>query len=447
MSDQGLRRGGVVAALCLISMLACGGDLYSEATAGRSQVVGAEYFGVHFHRLVLRPGEKAARTVWPTLPFGSVRFWDSTTRWADIAPKPGVWEFERLDTYVSNANIHKASALYVLGSTPRWVSKRPDERCPYGFGCAAEPVRMAHWEEYVRRVALRYGKSIDAFELWNEPSFSDFPQDRAEAVSFFSGHSADMLELARLARKALDETNPRARLATPGFKGGGQRHLERFLESGGGKYVQIIAYHFYSANAEEFARKILDVRAIMRRHGAEHLPLWNTESGFESWSEGESLPQGVKERLSNKGVGARSAQLLVLGAAAGLERFFYFAWDNDRSGMINRSGEHLRSYSAMEQVQKWLIGARMKGCASVSKDAVSCLGEINGQVFLVAWSDRPGEKIVAIPKGYEVANLAMLYPDDPAPLYRIHDDKMRVSLGVAPTRILFRQKNPSQEHK
>lgn len=428
---------GLALLLGVPSHAAIGGDIFAEATGGQSRVITPEYFGIHFHRLVLTPQEKAVRTTWPPLSFGSLRLSDSVTRWADVAPNPGQWEFDRLDTYVAAAQAHQTSVLYTLGSTPRWVSKRPEERCPYGFGCAAEPVRMAHWEEYVRRVAQRYRGLIETFELWNEPSFSDFPQDRAQPVAFFSGNAADMVEMARLARKALDETSPRARLATPGFLGGGQRHLDLFLGSGGKNYVQVIAYHFYASNAEEFVRKVLDVRAIVRRHGVDKLPLWNTESGFEIWPEGEPLPPGVKEHLDNAGVGARTAQMLVLGAAAGLERFYYFAWDNDRSGMVTRSGDRLPSYAAAARVQEWLIGARMMGCSSVSPGAVSCQGEIKQQPFLVAWSDRPGEQSIKLPRNYEVEGVDPLFPEGPSPSYAVRNGQLRLTLGMAPVRILL----------
>ncbi len=131
-------------------------DPYLDATAGREPFIDASYFGTHFHRLVLKPGEKNLRTNWPTSKIGSVRLWDSGTLWSEIATQPGQWKFDRIDSYVEQAFAHDAKVLYTLGGTPKWASARPNEKCPYGYGCAAEPVRMAHWEEYVRRVVQRY---------------------------------------------------------------------------------------------------------------------------------------------------------------------------------------------------------------------------------------------------------------------------------------------------
>ncbi|MDP2267122.1 MAG: hypothetical protein Q8J70_11270 [Thiobacillus sp.] len=429
-------------ALLATSRSSCGADVFAEATAGRNPTITPEYFGTHFHRLVLRPQENAVRTLWPDLRFGSVRFWDTTTRWADVAPKPGQWDFDRLDTYVGAANAHSASVLYTLGSTPRWASARPDERCSYGFGCAAEAVRLAHWEEYVRRVAQRYRGLIGAYELWNEPYFSDIARDRVQPAAFFSGSIANMVEMARAARRILDETSPGTILTTPGFVGETER-LDRFLGAGGKAYVQVVSYHMYSGGDEGFVRRVLEVREVMRRHGIERLPLWNTEQGIEVYPEGVPMPSYVRERLTRTEAAARMAQVLVLGAAAGLERFYYYAWDNEHSGMVTRRGEHLPAYEAMARVQDWLIGARMAGCASPNRGVVSCRVELDKQTFLIAWASQPGEHSLKLPDGMKPGGVETLLSTTLPPAYQVRRGFVQIALGSEPVRIaLDRQNQP-----
>lgn len=424
-------------ALLATSRSSAGADIFAEATAGHDRVITPAYFGTLFHRLVLDFDEKAVRTQWPSLTFGSVRFWDSGISWANVAPKPGQWNFDRMDVYVGEANTHNASALYTLGMTPSWASARPNERCPYGLGCAAEPVRLAHWEEYVRRVATRYKGLIEAFELWNEPYFSDLARDRIQPMAFFSGSLADMVEMARIARQVMDETSPGVILSTPGFVNGPDR-LDMFLGAGGKTYVQAIAYHFYSDDADRFIRQVLDVREIMRRHGVEKMPLWNTELGVEVEPENSPLPPGVTQRLTRIEAAARMAQYLVLGAAAGLERFYYYAWDNGRSGMVTSHGERLPAYDAMAQVQSWLIGSRMKGCASPSRGVVSCRGEASQQAFLIAWASQPGEQSLRLPQGMKVGQVeALLSNSTSPPAYRIEKGFIQINLRAEPVRIML----------
>lgn len=429
-------------ALLATSRSSCGADIFSDATAGHDRVITKEYFGTHFHRLVLDPGEKAVRTLWPSLGFGSVRLWDSGISWANVAPKPGQWDFARMDVYVGAASAHDASILYTLGSTPRWASARPDERCPYGSGCAAEPVRLAHWEEYVRRVAQRYKGLIGAFELWNEPNFSDLARDRVQPYAFYSGSLAKMVEMARTARQVLDETSPGTILTTPGFVNGPDR-LDMFLGAGGKAYVQAITYHFYSGDADQFIRQVLDVREIMHRHGVENMPLWNTELGVEVYPENSPLQPGVTKRLTRIEAAARMAQFLVLGAATGLERFYYYAWDNGHSGMVTSHGERLPAYDAMAQVQTWLIGSRMKGCASPSQGKVICQVESGKQAFLIAWANQSGVQSLKLPGGMTVSGVETLLSSTPAPAYQAQKGFVRIALGSEPVRIILdRQDQP-----
>jgi hypothetical protein len=355
-----------------------------------------------------------------------------------VAPKPGQWNFDRLDTYVSEAKVHDASVLYTLGSTPRWASARPAERCPYGLGCAAEPGRFAHWEEYVRRVAQRYRGRIDAYELWNEPYFSELARDRAQAYGFFSGNLANMVEMAGTARRILDETSPGTILTTPGFVNGPDR-LDMFLGAGGKAYVQAIAYHFYSQDADRFIHQVLEVREIMRRHGVEKLPLWNTELGVEVYPENSPLPPGVAKRLTRKDAAARMAQFLVLGAAAGLDRFYYYAWDNERSGVVTTRGEHLPAYEAMARIQDWLIGSRMKGCASSNPGVVYCRIEAGQQTFLIAWASQPGEQSLKLPEGMKVSGVETLLSGMPAPVHQFKRGFVQIALGPEPVRITLDQ--------
>lgn len=429
-------------ALLVTSRSSSAVDEFAEATLGQDRVITSAFFGIHFHRLVLKPEEDAVLTQWPGLKFGSVRFWDSGTSWADVAPKSGQWNFDRLDTYISAAKMHDASVLYTLGSTPRWASARPDERCPYGLGCAAESVRLAHWEEYVRRVAQRYKGVISAYELWNEPNFSDLARDRAQPYAFYSGSLATMVELARTARKILDETSPGTILATPGFVNGPDR-LDMFLGAGGKQYVQAIAYHFYSKDADRFVHQVLEVRKIMRRHGVESLPLWNTELGVEVHPQTSLLPPNANQTRTHQEAAARMAQFLVLGAAVGLDRFYYYAWDNERSGMVTTQGERLPAYEAMARIQDWLIGSRMQGCASPKQGVVNCRIESGQHIALIAWASQPGNQSLKLPDGMKVGGVTTLLSAMSVPAYRVQNGFVKIALGAEPVRItLVRQGQP-----
>lgn len=425
---------------CFSALLVCGAyaDVFRDATQGQGRDVQPGYFGMTFLGLVPLPSGQYPITIWPQPPlkFPAIRLWDTTTRWADIAPSPGQWKFERLDGFVDVAARHNAEVLYVLGSTPRWASARPDESCPYGMGCAAEPVRMAHWEEYVRRVALRYRGRIKAYELWNEPNVVDnFPSRSAMKGYFFTGSVAQLVEMARIARKVLDEIDPSAILTTPGIVNA-PIILDQFLSAGGGQYVQAVAYHFYSSSDADFARQVATIRSIMRRHGVGSLPLWNTEAGFHVYSQDKPFPVGT-QRLIRQEAAARMAQVLILGAAAGLDRFYYYAWEHRHMGLVAFNGEPLAGSEAMQKVQEWLVGSRLRECSAVNHEAVRCDGLVGGQRFAIAWANRPGNTTISLPPGWQIAQVEPLLGSDPIQAKTGRLGNVTLPLGSAPVRILF----------
>lgn len=374
------------------------------------EILGAGFFGIHFHRLQLSPGEQALQTVWPPLNFGMVRLWDSRTRWADLEPARGVWKFGRLDHYVSEAHAHGARVLYTLGSTPRWASARPDEPCSYGKGCAAEPRSMEDWREYVRVVARRYRGRICCYELWNEPKFSDIARDRGQQ-HFFTGSIADMVEMARIARQVLGEEDPSAMLLTPGFVNGADR-LDMFLSAGGGKYVQGIAYHFYAWNDENrMLNEIEAVRALMKKHGLQHLPLWSTETGVEVHESSNLLKRAFEPRITREEAAAMMVRQMVLNAFAGIDKYFYYAWDNEYSGMVDRTGRFHPSRDAMLLAQRWLLAAKPDRCDIEDGRPTVCWGEKDAKPFAIVWNPKTSDFIdVPLSKGLRIASRQAAVP-------------------------------------
>ena len=417
---------GLLAKVCFAIHL----DPYQEATYGREPVIDTSYFGTHFHRLVLNTGEKNLRTIWPASTIGTIRLWDSDTLWSELSTQPGQWNYKRMDEYVDQATIHQATILYTLGGTPRWASVRPDEKCPYGLGCAAEPVKLAHWEEYVRRVAQRYRGRIKAYELWNEPNFSDIARDRGQP-GFYMGSVSQMVEMARIARKVLDENDPNAILSTPGFVNGSDR-LELFLEAGGKQYIQAIAYHFYSSDSERFAHQVVEVRAIMKRQGIEYLPLWNTETGIE-------VPSSIINSPVSSAAASRLAQFLILGAASGLEHFYHYAWDNPHTGMLSLDGESSFNLSGYEKVQSWLIGAKMHGCEKIAHQGVLCKGDRAGAQFSIAWSETHEIYVLPSLSGFSIYSIEHFLDKNPN-LIKIKNEDKSLRLDLSPEPIFVQYK-------
>ncbi len=357
--------------------------------------IGDEYFGMHMHRLVSKTASPL--NDWPApVRIGALRLWDSDLRWADIEPQPGLWNFTRFDAYVDSAAAHGASVLYTLGSTPRWASARPDEAGPYGPGCAAEPARMADWIAYVREVVTRYRGRIQAYELWNEPLFADIARDRG-APSFYSGNVATMVEMARHVRSAIDQIDPAAKLVTPGFVNGVDR-LELFLDAGGARLVDAVAYHLYSDSTQRFVTQVEDVRRIMRRCGVGKMPLWNTECGVDDGQSPSLL-----------------AQFLLLGAAYRVARFYYYAWDNEHTGMLAAVPPARARAAAYAQAQQWLLDATVSAPERLAAGAWRIRARRREERLAFLWAERETRVLEPVPAGCKVASLERLF-ESPRPI-------------------------------
>ena len=373
-----------MAALCLLLCPARGVGLFDIPAAAPPRVVTADYFGTHFHRLD-HPADGYPRTSWPGDMVGAVRLWDSHTRWADIEPGPGQFDFALLDALIKEARAHHAIVSLVLGSPPRWASARPNEPGPYGPGSAAEPADLDRWDRYLDVVIRRYKGQVSQYEIWNEPYFSDFEADRGKSSAFFTGSAAVMVELSRRARVAIARDDPKAQLLTPGFVGASNR-LELYLKSGGARYVDGVAYHFYAEDDAAFVRLYSDVRGVMAREGMAGRPLYNTESGF-ALRGSEDQPIGLGETpIDRHRAAVLLARSMMLGAWLGVDRFYQYAWDNGRMGMLLPDGltstDSLRTYSS---VQRWLLGTTLQGCRTIEQSAVSCEGMRGTDHLIVAW--------------------------------------------------------------
>ena len=397
-------------------------------------MIGADYFGTHFHRLEHAEHGFPA-TAWPDGLVGALRLWDSGTRWADLEPAPDRFEFARLDDLVAQAVAHHAAVSLVLGSPPAWASARPLEASPYGPGSAAEPRDLARWDRYVSAVMRRYKGRISQYELWNEPYFSDIDIDLGRGNAFFTGSAATMVELARRARAAIAREDPQAQLLTPGFVGGTNR-LDLFLKNGGARYVDGVAYHLYAEDSAEFVRLAVDIRAVMARHGLAGQTLTNTESGFAIRGvEGQPVGDG-QARVDRGRAAALLAQTLVLGANLGVSRYYQYAWDNGRMGMLLPDGrtatDSLRAWIA---VRRWLLGTRLEGCSGFDAHGVRCTGVRGGNRLFVAWqADHDPTATFTLPQGWHAVAIDRVRDDKPmmADHVSLPSDGMPVAIWAHP---------------
>jgi hypothetical protein len=354
----------------------------------------AEFFGLHIHRA-------AKTTPWPSVPFGSWRLWDAMCHWSQMELEKGQWHWEILDREVDLAEKHHVDLLMTMGDTPAWASARPNEGRRGRFqekGGAAEPKDMQDWRNYVRALATRYRGRIHYYEIWNEPNLENF----------FSGTPEKMLELAREAYTTLKQVDPTIQVVSPSAVGPtGLTWLEEYLQLGGGKYADIIGYHFYVHRRppEDMLRFIQPVKEIMQKGGVSDKPLWNTESG---WIRGPQ-PQPINLETQAPGWAARA---YFINWASGVQRFYWYAWDDDGGDSVPFTQEDqataTSSAHAYAEIQKWLIGSRMDTCENTGDGNWICkLTRESGRPAWILWNESRDAKF-EVPKSWAVKTVTKL---------------------------------------
>ena len=373
------RRLGAVLAGLLLAWVPTG---CAQPAAPLLGPVDLAYFGL----VMNREGAKG-RLPWPTVPFGSWRLWDTYVAWPNLEPERGRWAFAVLDKMVAEAQDHGVEVLMGLAHSPKWASARPDEPGAYAPGAVAEPANIDDWRNYVRTVGQRYKGRIAAYEVWNEPS------DK----SHFSGSVDKLVELTCEASRILKAIDPAVRIVSAGSAGGGShiRYLDNFLSRGGAACIDVVAHHFYLPRfgPEAMVPLIREVKAVMRKNGVAHLPLWNTETGW--WVanlDGEPAPAdilrgGWRQLDTDLELGAAIQRTLLLSRAEGVERIYWYQWVDSVMGLADAAGRPKPGTRFWGEVVNKMLGQVVGPCvASAAESACDLAGPQGGRSRL-RWQD------------------------------------------------------------
>ena len=385
-----------LAVVCLLvtsmMFLALSKSSFSESSSGPIKLtapakpIPPEFFGLHIHRAF-------GTTPWPPVPFGSWRLWDAKVHWPQVETARNDWNWGILDREMELAEKHHVYLLLPFGETPEWaVSNR------FHTAIVGDIADLEDWRTFIRTQAIHCKGRIVYYEIWNEPNL---PRNRD------IGPPARMLELAKDAYTTLKQVDPNIKVISPSpVNRNGLDWMERYFALGGAKYADIIGYHFYVFHRpESMLDLILPAKEIMRKYGVADKPLWNTEAGWIRNSMTER-PDPVEQA---PGWAARS---YILNWAAGVDRFYWYAWDDDGHDVIPFTEEDqatiTNSARAYGEIQKWLVGSRMESCERQADENWVCkLTRESGRSAWILWNEEHAAKF-DVPKSWEVAALTKL---------------------------------------
>jgi hypothetical protein len=315
--------------------------------------------------------------------------WDTRTKWRDLEPEPGRWNFSSLDLYVNEASKRGVKVLMTLGQPAEWAAARPDAESPYGKGASSPPRSMEDWRRYVDTLARRYKGRIQAWEIWNE----------VNVKHFYAGDYKTLVDLERNAAEVLKAVDPSNIVLTASIQGGAFKAFDDYLAAGGGKYSDAISYHFYASREtpEAIPERVRRVREIMQKHGLGGKPIWNTEVGWliPNRDGGYRNPPKVAvnwTRPDRDEAAGFVVRTVLLSLASGIRHIFWYSWDNGAVGLAEDQGRTLKPAAiAYRRLNAWLVGANFKGCEQLG-NVWQCRIERRGREQLIVWNvNKEGE--------------------------------------------------------
>ena len=355
--------------------------------------VPSTYFGMQATSGVALQPPQWWSNPWPQVPIASLRLWDAGVGWAQINTAEGVYDWTLLDEWLQDAQTFNVQeVMYTFGMTPQWASSHPnDKTCAWGPGECDPPKDLNAdgsgpdqiWKNYVAAIAGYASGRIKYWEVWNEP----------KNAYYWNGTVAQLVRMAKDAREVILSIDPQAVMLTPPSHGPWQT---LYFAAGGPQYADVITYHGYVYKsgcvgypiASDELQIISGVRAVMATYGQSDKPLWDTETSWGVTGASCFYDQDLQS--------AFLAQLLMLHWSAGVERVFWYQYNNQQNGTLwtPNSNSHHRNLPgtlhkagvAYEQVYKWMGGVTMNGSCSVSRTTWTCdFSGSDGYVAQAVW--------------------------------------------------------------
>jgi len=315
---------------------------------------------------------------WPgtIIPLASWRSHDSNLKWADLNTGPGVYDFSKLDQWLSNAKATNTDVLYTMYATPPWISSRgvnsssPDTSCAYatqiGPGICDPPVDLScdgtgtnqTFKDFVTALIQHVGPgAIQYWEMWNEPNASIHWNATADCPN--TPFAADLM-LARMARdmKAIvSATDAKAKFTTPPLGDDGQWLAHYFANTDGAQSEDIVAFHGYPSSNTcpgDCAEQIADqINQLKSRLPASELgkPLFDTEGNWGYVNKVNALTDPDHQA-------SFVMRYYLIQMSKGVAKFYWYTWDISTLGALydTSTASLTPAGNAYVQVVRWTNG-------------------------------------------------------------------------------------------
>ncbi|WP_258342826.1 beta-galactosidase [Saccharopolyspora gregorii] len=315
----------------------------------------------------------------PGFPVDSVRLWDSGTRWQDLEPERGRYDWRTLDRLLDSAQDAGLPVVFTFGGTPSWASPRGERSAYRDDARTGPPDDLADWERFVTAVATRAAGRVEAYELWDL------------GPPHFDGTAEVLVEMTEIGSRVVRELDPRAQVVCPAFgelwDPAADAHLERFAALHGYDHCDAAPVELRprrtSDPPETTTELATRVEATLHRGGASPR-MWNTGAGSDDPYE----PQVPAELAADFAV-----RWYLIGLWMDYDRVYFDGWGGDEVPIpLQVAGfQPTEAGRYVGELREWLRGARISSCghgaeALLPDNVWQCRFDRGGRAFVIRWT-------------------------------------------------------------
>ena len=410
----GLRTAVLMTALSLVTLLITGADTALPGAGTSAVAVNGAVSAVRgddrwtWYPSKVSPAEfgvtmNSNTGAMPGFRVGTVRFWDSRTRWADLEPAPGRFAWDALDRLVTGARSARLPALFVFGGTPGWAAPAGPKSLYTDESRTSPPDDLADWDAFVAAVAARYRGEIAAYELW----------DTANDSHFYSGSVSTLVAMTQRAARIVRAVDPAATIVCPSLghlsDPDGLRFLTRFAQLGGYQACDVVGLKLRQRPAGEppevMLTEVATAQRVLHDNGVGD-PMWNTGPDFDVANQ-PPVPSAQATAYA-----ARFFLVGLYGLAQGLQRSYAYSWGGANLPIVLQvEGEAPTPAAlAIDRIQQWVLGTAIRGCGhgpavGLPDQVWECDFVAGGATRVIRWSTAGAVVTPAVPGQHTIEQL------------------------------------------
>lgn len=348
-------------------------------------------------------GGSCANAGWPSVPTVGIRTIDLSfhpVRWGNLEPSNGVFNWANLDELLTTADSHNADVMFVFGFTPGWISANPGQNCgaspagscmpPSDVACngtgtnaavkAFANATVAHLKTLAPGPASRF----KYWEIWNEPNPAAANCSGA-ASDFYKGSYAQLARITVDVAAILHASGLGILVVSPAPSAGAtviSAFLTGFFSDPRNPYaaVDVISVHTYRYFTGQVP-KVSAIPAVMQAvkdvltqagKSPTAKPIIASEGGPGRQSDTGFTNEGTLADVTPNLMGF-TAQLFLIHASLGFDRFYYYAWDNTGGAGMITLGVLENSSIAWTAAVGWLKGATITVPATMDANGTTTM--------------------------------------------------------------------------